>query len=629
MALQSLRKASSTWIFKALLIFLALSFAAFFGVSGNPFRRVASLITVDDVNIDIQEMNTEYNRLLQSLSDRLGSQINPDRAQREGLLEQTIRMIVTRTLLDVAARDVDVIATDAQIRRIIRGSTQFQSAGGQFDKMRFDNYLRVNGYSEPEFIEIIRGSLERGQYTEALRAGAASPRTLTQTLLRYREEQRMATVVELRESNITLVEEPSSIDIDTYYADHPREFTAPEYRSVTSAFLAPSDLAKEILVQEDEIAAAFELRRGRFEEPERREIEQVVFASNDEASAHKLLALVNQGQDFAEATAQTTEASALISLGKLTRDELPIAELANTAFKLEAGAVSEPVATDFGWHVMRVRTIEPGITKSLDDLHDILANELALEQARAEIFDVLNGVDDALAAGASIEDVARDSKLNSIRLDALARNGSTRDGHAVGIPEDPLYLETVFGTPEGQESQVLETTDGGFFVIRVDRIIDPRLHTLPEIRDQVIQNWQAEQRRLRIEESAHKIAERVRLGEELITIAEEFGLTVTTSEPMTRSGKGAKSTVSRAAVSDLFTIRKGEVTVVPVPGGAQVVRLVEIMPADTSGDKVDILGEELVRAIANDLEFEMATALDEHYDIVIDRDTINDLFQTP
>ena len=543
-----------------------------------------------------------------------------------GLLDQTIRLIVTRTLFDVAARDVDIVATDAQISEIIRGSAQFQNDGGEFDKLRFDNFLRVAGYSEPEFVEILRQDLSRAQFMEAMQAGAAAPRALTETLLRYREERRVAEVLELRNADVARVEEPGDAEIDAYYMDHPREFTAPEYRTVTGAFLAPSDLAQAIVVAEEDIVEAFERRRGQFEEPERREIEQVVFAPDDEASARKLVALVAEGQDFAAAAA-ATDAGAPVDLGNLTRDELPIPELAEAAFALEPGTVSDPVASDFGWHVVHVRAVEPGVTKTLEDVRDLLANELALEQARADIFDVLNGVDDALAGGATVEDVARDSNMNMVRLNAVARNGSTRDGgSAEGLPRDPRFLATVFATPEGQESQVIESGNGGFFVIRVDRIIEPELRTLSDVRDQVIERWQTEQRRLRTEERAQRIAERIRGGEALAAIAEEFVLTVTTSEPFTRAG--AAGAVSRATVSDLFTIDEGEVTVVPVPGGMQVARLVEIQSADISGDKVETLGNELAQAVANDLESQMAAALSDHYDISFDLDAIQNLFQS-
>ncbi len=82
-------------------------------------------------------------------------------------------------------------------------------------------------------------------------------------------------------------------------------------------------------------------------------------------------------------------------------------------------------------------------------------------------------------------------------------------------------------------------------------------------------------------------------------------------------------------MSDLFKIKEGEVTVVLVAGGKQVARLIEIQSADTSGGKVEALGNELAEAVANDLETQMAAALNDHYDISVDLDAILNLFQAP
>ena len=626
MALQSLRRGAKSWVFKGLLIVLAISFAAFFGVTGNPFRRVVSLIEIGDVEIDAQTMIREYNRELQSVARLFGGQIDPDLARRMGLLDQTIRLIVTRTLFDVAARDTGVVATDDQIRAVITASPQFASLSGGFDRLAFENFLRRSGYSEAGFVEITRQDMVRSQYLDALHAGVGAPRTLTDTLFRHREERRVAEVVELRNDDITGVGEPGEAAIAAYYDDNPREFTAPEYRALTAAYLTLAQLAEDIVVSEEEIAEAYESRRVQYEQPERRQIDQIVF--DDEAGARKLLALVAGGTAL-EAAAEEAGAGAPVNLGTLSRAELPLPELAEAAFALEAGAVGGPVATDFGWHVVRVRAVEPAVTKSLAQVRDQLAGDLAQEQARADIFDVLNAVDDALAGGASIEDAAAGGRLTVVRRDAVARDGTTPAGEAAdGLPEDPKFLDTAFSTAEGLESQVTETANGGFFVLRVDDVTAPALRPLAEVREDVIAGWQLSERRRLTEERAQEIKERVNGGQALATVAEAFGLTVIESEAFTRAGEGAEGALSRIAVASVFGLDAGEVAVVPVVGGMQVARLIEVQPAGAGGDGRQALGDELARSIGNDLEAQLGAALYDTYGVVVDLPAIERLFDT-
>jgi peptidyl-prolyl cis-trans isomerase C len=76
-----------------------------------------------------------------------------------------------------------------------------------------------------------------------------------------------------------------------------------------------------------------------------------------EAKAKAVLARLNKGEDFAKLAGELTEDPSGKEnggdLGYFTKDQM-VPEFAEVAFKLDAGKVSDPVKTQFGWHVLKV-----------------------------------------------------------------------------------------------------------------------------------------------------------------------------------------------------------------------------------------------------------------------------------
>jgi peptidyl-prolyl cis-trans isomerase C len=80
----------------------------------------------------------------------------------------------------------------------------------------------------------------------------------------------------------------------------------------------------------------------------------ILVGSEDEAKA--VLGELKKGGDFAELAKQKSKDPGAADggdLGYFTKDQM-VPEFAETAFKLEPGQLSEPVKTDFGWHIIKV-----------------------------------------------------------------------------------------------------------------------------------------------------------------------------------------------------------------------------------------------------------------------------------
>jgi peptidyl-prolyl cis-trans isomerase C len=81
----------------------------------------------------------------------------------------------------------------------------------------------------------------------------------------------------------------------------------------------------------------------------------ILVPTEDEAKA--VLAEIKKGTDFAELARQKSKDPGAAAeggdLGYFTKDQM-VPEFAEVAFKLDKGQVSDPVKTQFGWHIIKV-----------------------------------------------------------------------------------------------------------------------------------------------------------------------------------------------------------------------------------------------------------------------------------
>src|ERR1700757_3752758 len=181
-------------------------------------------------------------------------------------------------------------------------------------------------------------------------------------------------------------------------------FRAPEFRGFTLASLNPPDVAKGIEIPEAKLKEEYEQRQDELQIPERREVEQILAPWEDKAKEAE--AALAAGKDWREvATTIAGQNPDTIDLGLLKRDEMPSA-LADVAFELPLDKPSQPVKTPLGWHILRVVKIEPPVAQTFEQAKPKLEADLTHEEAVDRVYKIANRVDDALAGGAAIGDVA-------------------------------------------------------------------------------------------------------------------------------------------------------------------------------------------------------------------------------
>ena len=472
MAAKTAKKGSAQNVVVWILLGLLIVGLAGFGVDGILSQRVTSIGSVGDREISTQSYARELQLAIRTRERDQGQPLPLAQAVAQGIDAQVRAALISRAALDFEAERSGISVGDAQVSRTIAAVPGFQGPGGGFSRETYRMMLEAEGLTEARYEDDIRRQIARSILEAATAAGVAVPANLRAALTEHFAARRDVSVFVLDQSALaTPVPDPDPAAVEAYWQANIDRFTAPETRSIAYALLTPEALAETIAVEDEAVRALYD-RRDEFRRPERRLVERLVFA--DQASAQAAMDRLTAGLDFEALVAERGLSLDDLDLGDVTLAQL--GEAGEAVFALtEPGQVTGPHRSTVGPALFRMNAILTAQETPFDEVAADLRAELALERARRQIADRFGEIEDLLAGGATLDDLAREMGMASGRIDWTRQ---TTDGIAA-------YAEFRAAAEAAQPGdfprpQTLE--DGGVFVIELMGITPPTPRPLDEVR---------------------------------------------------------------------------------------------------------------------------------------------------
>lgn len=583
----------------------------------------APVATVGDLEIGPREFSRTLTREVNRLSARLGNRFDIDQARALGVVDRVLDQMVGSALFDRKIAELGITVSDNLIKRQIAEEPAFKNSTGQFDRNLFVQALQRANMGEQEFVQGMRRDIQRRQLVGAVSQSGTAPRLLAETLYSYREETRTARILRVPNESTADLPAPDEMALQAFHQEFSNKFMAPEYRAIAYVHLRADDLAAEVAVSDSDVEQEFETRRGDFATPERRDVDQIVF--DDEDAAKAAMDRLRDGASF-ETVARELTGEAPVDLGSIERDSLPEG-LSGIAFDLALDGIGAPFETSFGWHVLRVRKIQPGVEADIEEVREELTKDMAMSRAIDSMVSLANQLDDELASGASLNEAAGSLNLEVRRIAAIGRDGNDSQGKPVeGIPPG-RFLEIAFETAPGQDSLMTETRGGDFFILNVNSVTSSQLRPLGEVRAEVVKLWQDARRAEKAREIALALAERARLGASLDELGAETGYDVNITQPFSRFESDPSRSFAPALTSKLFELSPDEVDTVAGTDSHIIIQLVAVTKIDPASKKTEVeaLREGLSNAMRNDLLEQFVATLRGEYGVTIDQAAIENV----
>ncbi|HVV40795.1 MAG TPA: SurA N-terminal domain-containing protein [Nitrobacter sp.] len=603
--LRGIRNASTNWLGKTIMSLVMGLLIVAFGIWGiaDIFRGFgqSNLASVGSTEISIEQFRQTYNDRLQQIGRSLGRPLTPEQARTYGLDRQVLQQMIAEAALDEDARHKGLAVSDAEIKRQIMSDPNFKGANGQFDPNNFLAMVRQFGFTEQSYVAEQRRVTLRREIAGTVMSGLVPSQTLMQALTRYQNEQRSFDYIKLGVAQAGPIEAPSPEVLSKYFDQHKVQFRAPEYRKIVFTVMTPEEIAKGITVSDADARKAYEERKDKLSTPERREVSQIIFPNMADAQAARTK--IDNGASFDDIAKERKLSPSDVDLGLISKPEIIDPAIANAAFSLKTGEVSQPVQGKFGVALVKIGKIEPGNQPSYDSVAAQLKHDIALERARAAANDLHNKMEDERGGGASIAEAAKKLGLTAVTIDAVDRSGRGPDGKPVtGLPAGVDLISQAFASDVGVDNEALQIGNNGFVWYDVLGITPSRDRKLDEVKDQVEARWRDDQITSRLRAKAADMVQKLDQGGKLADLASADGVKVETVSGIKRDGTA--NGLSSAAVAAVF--RSGKDAAGQAPGATEsewiVFRLTGITdpPVDFASDEMKKLKETLQRGLADE-----------------------------
>jgi len=624
--LQAFRSTTAGFVAKILFGLLIVSFAVW-GIGDYAFLRQGdpAALKIGDTTVTATQLSNEYRNELDRLRRSFG-QIDSETARQFGLMDQVVQRLINQTLLNQAAQDLGVRLGDDTLRGRLLAEPSFQASSGEFDRLRFEQFLQQSGMNEARFLAVFRQEYTRELVTEAPSAGVRTPDALVDRLYRYRNEKRGGQSIFVPAVSFIDVGEPDAPQLQSVYQDNRERFTAPEYRALTVVRIGPEEVQQQIKIDERQLREEFSAQLAELRTPERREVSQLLFA--DEAAAKAAHAKIAGGADFSDLGKDAGQPAEQQALGKILRNDL-VPELAETVFTLPAGAVSAPARSPFGWHIFRVQSVEPSKEPVFAEVRERLTQDLRQRLAGDAAYDLASKIEEAVAGGATPEAAAAKFNVPVLKVGATDLRGQGQDGKPIpGLAGAQPLLSAAFETPSGRETQLVEGQGNVWYVAHVDGVTPSALRPLADVREEAVRLWQQERREELARARANEILKEINAGKPLEAAGVPFALKPNPIDPVARSsGFDPRAPVPPEVAGRLFQMKEGETASVASRDGVYIVRLTTILTADPAADAegLALLRNQLRQQIAGDLIASYAEALRRRFGVTIDRAVVDRL----
>ncbi len=578
-----------------ILVPLALVFAIW-GATGIVNMDVtgasAWAAKVDGTSIPLERVNDAWRDRQAEWQQRFGTDIPEE--TRKTLQDDLLESFIGTTLVTGRTQDLGYRVDEARVDEFIRAEPAFQVDGKYSENLALARLAQI-GVSAAQFKADVRSSLQNGELQRAIQVSEFRTRAELARQVALEDEQREIRYALLPAERFRAGVTLSDADVDTWYQANASRFTTPESVRLEYAELRLDQVAATVTVTDADLQDLYAQNRERYAAPEQRRARHILFSASSETeyatalkSAQDVLARLRKGEDFAKlATELSQDAGSAAEGGDLGWSERSafVGPFADSVFALTEGQLSEPVRTEFGYHVIRLDGIQPGRSRGFDEVRA----ELEAEFRRDRSADLFGEREESLQRrleqpGADFAALAAAHGMTLGQVDTFGRGTG---GAPLGA--DPALLDVVFGDAvlnQRRPGGPVALGDDRFVLVRVLEHRKPVVPPLASVRESVVAALRDERANAAARRAAEDAVRRLESGASVDDVLRTLGAP---AEPARFVGRGdpAVPVVVNQAAFAMTRPAAGKPRYRAIPleeAGAAVIVLLQTRPGTVDGN---------------------------------------------
>jgi peptidyl-prolyl cis-trans isomerase D len=483
-----MRKHAGNWLIKILLGAIVIVFV-FWGVGSFRAQKGGRVATVNGDQITADEYRDTYNNLMEQLRARFGNKLDEKMIKTLQVKRQALNRLINNRLLVQEAKKLKFRVSEKELADAILHIPAFQRSG-VFDKYLYKNVL--------DRLRMTPESFEAAQKNQML---IDKLRTLVTSNAKVSNQEVrdwydwLNTSVDIeyaffdpnRYENIRISEE----QIKSFYEKHKEKYKTDTMIKVRYVHFDPKQYRSKVKLSDSEVREYYDENLESFKIPKKVVARHILIKVSPDADpetvkkakekALKILKLAREGKDFAELAKKYSEGPSRNNggyLGEFTKKSM-VKPFADKAFSMNAGEISEPVRTRFGWHIIKVEKVIDAHTTTFKDAEKEIRKKLTDNKAKSLAYDAAESVSDIAYQGDDLIKAAKERHLKILTTDFFSK-----ENPAKGIPDPSKFANTAFDLSTGEISDVREFNDGYYILQLLDKV-PPQIPPLDKVRQTV------------------------------------------------------------------------------------------------------------------------------------------------
>ena len=534
------------------------------------------LAQVGDREITVGEFRTVYLRQLQSYQAQSGGEITAEILRSMGIDRQILQQMIDESAALQEAERLGVTVTDAEVRERIVSFPAFQQNGRFIGEQAYVQILRVQ--TPPMTPAAFEENLRRSLVLERLQAAVTDWITVTEEDLRRehvrRTEKIRVSAISFRADDFRKGIEATDEDVAALFEQDATDYTVPEKRRLRFVLIDVPALKESFTPSDAEVQLYYDYNLDRYTEPGAVRASHILLrtegkdAAAVQTQAEAIVAEARGGADFAELARQYSEDEGTKEiggdLGPISPGQM-VPEFEGAAYALEQGAISDPVSSMFGVHIIKATEKTGGTSQPLDEVRENIVDLLKQESAAARA--------SALAEAMAAEITTADDMDTAAR-----RRGYEPQETGFAAPGEPILglgfssevSARAFQLGQGQVAGPIQTPTGPAFVTVVG-IQDPFVPPLEEVEARVRDDVIRRKAFTAAQERATEVATLLQTAEDFTQAAETEELEVSTSDSIARGSAVPGVGLNAAVEAVAFALSAGETSDPVLTGNSAVI----------------------------------------------------------
>lgn len=538
--LNLMRKHAGSWMIKVILFAIVVVFV-FWGVGSFRSRNQTQVADVNGEIISVEAYRQAYYQLLENFRRLYGDQLNDNLLKMLRPGQQALDSLISRILMLQESDRLGIDVDEQELADTIQAIAAFQN-NGVFDYQRYQQLLSFNKMTTEQFEQTQQQDLRIGKLQSLITSAVnISDEDARQWYEWNNAEVNLDYVVfEAKKYNDVT---PTQQQIEEYFEQNVIRYQTEPQVKVRYLFFDPNAYQEGVQVTDENVAEYYQQNAGEFRTEKTVQARHILFKVDEgsdpavdeekKALAAKVAKMAKSGKSFAQLAKQYSEGPTRDRggfLGTFKRDAM-VKPFADTAFSMNAGGISEPVRTQFGWHVIKVEKVNEAGTESLKDATPKIRNKLRMKQMRLKALEAAELVYDSVFDGDDLGDAGKTHQVPVMDTELFTASGFK--DKTIGNPKQ--FAKTAFELDPMAISQI-QDWDDGYYLLQVIERVDSKSPKLESVVERVREDVTKELQRDRAKSDAEAMLADINKGTTLAEASRRAAMQVNETGFFKRTG---------------------------------------------------------------------------------------------